>query len=126
MPGNERMGSCEVPPIEASCKSGKGVGGGPVVGQLSGGSIPAGVAVLAFLGGGGYFGGGGKGMRPDIPGTAGKAKLAPRPGPGIGGSCKCCCAPTMPGGSTGSGSGAGRLSRVVFPGVPLTGGGLAM
>ena len=74
-------------------RSGKGVGGGPVVGQLNGGSMPAGVAVLAFLGGGGYLGGGGKGKRPDIPGTAGKARLAPK----AGGSCNCCCLETSEG-----------------------------
>mmetsp|Transcript_65104 Transcript_65104/g.142739 ORF Transcript_65104/g.142739 Transcript_65104/m.142739 type:complete len:207 (-) Transcript_65104:1462-2082(-) len=88
VPGSERIGSCEVPPMEASCRSGNGVGGGPVVGQLKGGNIPAGVAVLAFFGGGGYFGGGGRGMRPDIPGTAGSAKFAPRPGT-AGGNCNC-------------------------------------
>lgn len=88
VPGSDRIGSWDVPPMDASCKSGKGVGGGPVVGQLNGGNMPAGVAVLAFFGGGGYFGGGGNGKRPDIPGTAGNAKLAPKPGT-AGGSCKC-------------------------------------
>ena len=92
-----------------------------MVGQLKGGSMPAGAAVLAFFGGGGYLGGGGKGRRPDIPGTAGRARLAPK----AGGSCSCCCVPTIPGGSTGNGRGAGKLSNVVLPGTPLTGGGLA-
>jgi len=121
------MGKFEVPPRPSGAvKAGKGTGGGPTFGQLRGGIKVAGEGILAFLGGGGYFGGGGKGIFPLMPGRASMPLPGPLPGipgraniPGI--------PPALPPGIGGSGKGAGTLSKVVWPtpgisaGMPLPG-----